>query len=53
MKKMKALYQSCLDTDTIDEMGAEPVIELIGATGESQDYILCIGTVYVHLNSCG
>ena len=33
LKKMQTLYQSCLDTDTIDERGAEPLIELIAITG--------------------
>jgi endothelin-converting enzyme len=33
VQKMKTLYQSCLDTDTIDSLGAEPLIYLIQATG--------------------
>ena len=31
---MKTLYQSCLDTDAIDERGTEPLIELIEITGK-------------------
>lgn len=33
VKKMHTLYQSCVDTDTIDEKGAEPIIKLIQETG--------------------
>ena len=33
VQKMKTLYQSCLDTDTIDSLGAEPLIDLIHNTG--------------------
>ena len=35
VQKMKTLYQSCLDTDTIDDLGAKPLIELIQITGEA------------------
>ena len=34
VKKMMALYRSCMDTDTIDERGADPLITLINITGE-------------------
>ena len=36
VQKMKTLYQSCLDTDTIDSLGTEPLIYLIQATGETE-----------------
>ena len=34
VKKMKTLYQSCMDSDTVEELGAEPLLELIEETGE-------------------
>ena len=34
VKKMMTLYRSCMDTDTIDERGADPLIYLINVTGE-------------------
>ena len=34
IKKMMTLYRSCMDTDTIDERGADPLISLINETGE-------------------
>ena len=33
VKKVKALYQSCLDTDTINARGAGPLLELIDSLG--------------------
>jgi endothelin-converting enzyme len=33
VKKMMTLYRSCMDTDTIDEKGADPLIYLINGTG--------------------
>jgi predicted metalloendopeptidase len=33
VQKMKTLYQSCLDTDTIESLGADPLIYLIQTTG--------------------
>ena len=34
VKKMFALYRSCMDTVTIDKRGADPLINLINETGE-------------------
>ena len=36
VKKMMTLYRSCMDTDTIDEKGADPLIYLINGTGKSK-----------------
>ena len=41
VKKMLVLYQSCLDTDTIDSKGAEPLIELLQATGHQVTQETC------------
>ena len=35
VKKMVALYKSCQDTDTIDELGVEPLIQVIQETGQT------------------
>ena len=35
VRKVKALYTSCMDTDTIDNLGAQPLLDLINATGKN------------------
>ena len=34
VRKVMDLYQSCLDTDQVNALGAEPMLELINRTGE-------------------
>lgn len=60
VQKMKTLYQSCLDTDTIDGLGAKPLIELIQITGEAgrrrQHYIhraVCMASIINLLSGTG
>ena len=33
--KVMDLYQSCLDTERINSLGAEPLLQLINGTGQS------------------
>ena len=40
VKKMLVLYQSCLDTESIERKGAQPLIDLIQQTG-TRDMLTC------------
>ena len=36
MQKLKIVYDSCMDTDTIDSHGIQPILDLIQSTGKSE-----------------
>lgn len=36
VRKLLDLYQSCLDTEQINALGAEPILQVINRTGEAK-----------------
>ncbi len=46
LQKLKTLYNSCMDTATIDSRGVQPLRDLIASTGEAVRLPLCRQCTY-------
>ncbi len=46
LQKLKTLYDSCMDTATIDSLGVQPLRDLIASTGEAVRLPLCRQCTY-------